>query len=153
MLTPTPSQNLARIGHFPGQHLICTAPHGFPIHIDVHHVVRGNLYLSVNNTGLHWRSCQLTWLRANKRQAARCCCDKRGTRTGRLVRKDTSLNLFLTVWSDTVTPVTLLGSCCSSLAVAERRRNVHMVRYRSSCGVVMFPRPCPTLLVNRPVSS
>jgi hypothetical protein len=98
--------------------------------------VRGNLDLSVKNTGLHW---QLTWLRTNRRRAVRCCCIERDTRTGRLGHKDTSLNLFLTLWSDTVT---FLRSCCSSLAVAERRHNAQMVRYRSSCGVVMHPPPC-----------
>ena len=53
------------------------------------------------------------------KQKVRCCCVKRCARTGRLGYKDTSLNLFLTAWSDTVTPVTLLRSCCSSLAVAK----------------------------------
>jgi hypothetical protein len=114
--------------------------------------VRGNLDSSVNNTDLHWRSCQLTWLWANRRRAARCCFIKWGTQTGRLGCKDTSLNLFLTVWSDTVTPVTHLRSCCSSLAVAERCCYIQMVRYWSSCGVVMHPQPCPTLLVNWLVS-
>jgi hypothetical protein len=32
--------------------------------------VRGNLDLSMNNKGLHWRSYQSTWLRTNRRRAA-----------------------------------------------------------------------------------
>jgi len=128
------------------------SPQRFHIRWSPSSCVRGNLDLSVN-TGLHWRSCQLTWLRSNRRPAAQCCCFKRGTKTGRLARKDTSLNMFLNIWSNTVTPVTLLRSCYSSLAVAERRRNAQIVRYRSSCGVVMHPWPRPTLLVNWPVSS
>ena len=107
----------------------------------------------VNNTGLHWWSCQLMWLQANRRQTAPCCCVKQATWTGLLGHKDTSLNLLLTVWSDTMTPVTLLRSCCSSLAVVERHRNTYIVRYCSSCGVDMHPWPCPTLLVNWPVPS
>jgi hypothetical protein len=71
---------------------------------------------------------------------ARCCCVKRDTRTGRLGCKDTSLNLFLTAWSDTVTPVTLLWSCCNSPGVAERRRNARIVRYRSS--TILSTPPC-----------
>jgi hypothetical protein len=103
-------------GRLPGQHLACTAHHD----VSRHAVSGGNLDLSVNNTGLHWQSCQLTWLRANRRWSVRCCCVKWDTWTGRLGRMDTSLNLFLTVWSDT------MRSCCSSLAVVEWLHNAQI---------------------------
>ena len=82
-----------------------------------------SVYVRYTSPGIvNWWSWQFMWLRAKRKQAARCGV-KRDTVKGHLGRKDTSRNLFLAVWSDTVSPVTVLRSCCSSLAIVERRRN------------------------------
>ena len=114
---PCPNRRL------PGQHLACTVHHGVSIHADVHHAVLGEIWTRLWTTQVSIAEDASLRGYGQIEGALRDVASLNAA-----LEQDISLNLFISVWSDTVTPVTLLRYYCSSLAVPERRRKEVLTR-------------------------
>ena len=103
--------------------------------------------LICERTGCHCQTFQLWCSVANANRAAPCWAVSTGPIRGSRALLPPSWSLFLTVWSETCTPVACRRTFCGALAVLLLFLLAQRSRYRSCCWVDALLQLSPALLV------